>query len=76
KKAMASEQMLSAAHTAAALLSLVGMEKDLAMELAVRGVITREDLADQSIDEHLVIDGIDDDRAGMLFMAARAHWLE
>lgn len=34
------------------------------MELAVRGVI-REDLAEQSIDDLLDIDGIDDDRAGV-----------
>src|SRR5476649_2339379 len=45
------------------------MDKDLAMELAVRGVITREDLAEQSIDDLLDIDGIDDDRAGKLIMA-------
>ena len=41
------------------------------MELAVRR-ITREDLAEQSIDDLLDIDGIDDDRAGKLIMAARS----
>ena len=48
----------------------------LALELALRGVITREDLAEQSIDDLLDIDGIDEERAGKLIMAARAHWFE
>ena len=75
-KAIATEEKLADAHPADDLLSLEGMDKDLAMELAVRGVITREDLAEQSIDDLLDIDGIDDDRAGKLIMAARAHWFE
>ncbi|HWH88952.1 MAG TPA: transcription termination factor NusA, partial [Pseudomonas sp.] len=48
-KAIATEEKLADAHPAEDLLSLEGMDKDLAMELAVRGVITREDLAEQSI---------------------------
>ncbi len=75
-KAIATEEKLADAHPAEDLLSLEGMDKDLAMELAVRGVITREDLAEQSIDDLLDIDGIDQDRAGKLIMAARAHWFE
>ena len=75
-KAIATEEKLADAHPAEDLLSLEGMDKDLAMELAVRGVITREDLAEQSIDDLLDIDGIDDIRAGKLIMAARAHWFE
>lgn len=39
-------------------------------------VITREDLAEQSIDDLLVIDGMDEARAGKLTTAARAHWFE
>ena len=74
--AIATEEKLADAHPAEDLLSLEGMDKDLAMELAVRGVITREDLAEQSIDDLLDIDGIDSDRAGKLIMAARAHWFE
>lgn len=75
-KAIATEEKLADAHPAEDLLSLEGMDKDLAMELAVRGVVTREDLAEQSIDDLLDIDGIDQDRAGKLIMAARAHWFE
>ncbi len=75
-KAIATEEKLADAHPAEDLLSLEGMDNDLACELAVRGVITREDLAEQSIDDLLDIDGIDAERAGKLIMAARAHWFE
>lgn len=75
-KAIANEEKLADAHPAEDLLSLEGMDKALAHELAVRGVINREDLAEQSIDDLLDIDGIDAERAGKLIMAARAHWFE
>ena len=75
-KAIATEEKLADAHPAEDLLSLEGMDKDLAAELAVRGVVNREDLAEQSIDDLLDIDGIDEERAGKLIMAARAHWFE
>ncbi|MDM8348219.1 transcription termination factor NusA [Pseudomonas sp. sp1636] len=75
-RAIATEEKLADAHPAEDLLSLEGMDKGLAQELAVRGVVTREDLAEQSIDDLLDIDGIDAERAGKLIMAARAHWFE
>lgn len=75
-KAIANEEKLADAQPAEDLVSLDGMDKNLAQELAVRGVITREDLAEQSIDDLLDIDGIDEERAGKLIMAARAHWFE
>ena len=52
------------------------MEKSLAFELASRGVVTREDLAEQAIDDLLDINDMDEERAGKLIMAARAHWFE
>ncbi|WP_375741433.1 transcription termination factor NusA [Pseudomonas boanensis] len=75
-KAIATEEKLADAQPAEDLLSLEGMDNDLAVELAVRGVINREDLAEQSIDDLLDIDGMDEERAGKLIMAARAHWFE
>ena len=50
------------------------MDKDLAYELAGRGVITMEDLAEQAVDELLDIEGLDKERAGALIMTARAPW--
>jgi len=75
-KAIATEEKLADAQPAEDLLELEGMNKELAVELAMRGVITREDLAEQSIDDLLDIDGINEERAGKLIMAARAHWFE
>ena len=45
-KAIANEEKLADAHPADDLLELEGMDKALALELALRGVITREDLAE------------------------------
>ena len=75
-KAIATEEKLADVQPAEDLLALEGVDKELAVELAVRGVITREDLAEQSIGDLLEIDGIDEERAGKLIMAARAHWFE
>ena len=75
-RAIASEEMIDGAEPAEDLLSLDGMEKSLAYELASRGVVTREDLAEQAIDDLLEIDELDEGRAGELIMAARAHWFE
>ena len=75
-QAIASEEKLADAQPADDLLALEGMDRDLAVELARRGVICREDLAEQSIDDLLEIDGMDEARAGKLIMAARAHWFE
>ena len=35
-----------------------------------------EDLAEQAVDDLLVIDGLDSDKAGQLIMTARAPWFE
>jgi N utilization substance protein A len=52
------------------------MTKETAYLMAARGVVTREDLAEQSVDELLDIEGIDEERAADLIMKARAHWFE
>lgn len=75
-KAIAKEEILADIHPADDLLALDGMSNELALELAQRGVVTREDLAEQSIDDLLDIGGMDEERAGKLIMAARAHWFE
>ena len=58
------------------LLGVDGMDQDLAMTLASRGILTREDLAEQAVDDLLEIDGVDAERAGALIMAARKHWFD
>ena len=54
------------------LLSLDGMDEATAFALSERGVRTLEDLADLAVDEITDIDGMDEDRAAKLIMAARA----
>ena len=44
--------------------------------LASRGILTREDLAEQAVDDLLGNRGVDAERAGALIMAARKHWFE
>jgi N utilization substance protein A len=51
-----------------------GMDEGLAYELAGRGIITMEDLAEQAVDELIDIEGMDEVRAGSLIMTARAPW--
>jgi len=74
--ALVTEEKFAEVEPAADLLGMDGMDKDLAFELACRGISTMEDLAEQSVDELTEIEGLDSDRAGALIMAARAPWFE
>jgi N utilization substance protein A len=73
-QAIMKEEKIGDAEPAEDLLNMEGMDKDLAYELAGRGVTTMEDLAEQAVDELLDIDGMDRERAGALIMTARAPW--
>ena len=75
-KAIASEEKLEEAQPADDLLNMDGMDRALAFQLASKGILTMEDLAEQSVDDLLDIAGIDEARAGTLIMAARAPWFE
>jgi len=75
-QAIATEEQLDGAAPQEDLLTMDGMDRELALALAVKGITTMEDLAEQSIDDLLDIDGMDEDRAGKLIMAARAPWFE
>ncbi len=72
--AIASEEKLDKAEPAADLLEMDGMDKHLAFLLAAQGIITMEDLAEQSVDDLLDIEGLDEERAAALIMTARAPW--
>ena len=73
-QALASEEQVSDAKPAEDLLAMEGMDNALGLLLAQRGVITMEDLAEQSVDELMVIDGMDEERAASLIMKAREPW--
>ena len=74
--AIAKEEKLGDAVPAEDLLAMDGMERSLAYELASMGIITMENLAEQSIDELLEISGMNKERAGELIMTARIPWFE
>ena len=73
-RAIASEQKLGDARPSADLLSMAGMDQELAYQLAEKGIVTMEDLADQAVDDLLELEGMEVDRAAQLIMTAREPW--
>ena len=73
-KAIASEEQLESAEPAQDLLEMEGMDRELAFLLAAQGVRTMEDLAEQSVDELMEIEDMDEEKAARLIMAARSPW--
>ncbi|WPL16245.1 Transcription termination/antitermination protein NusA [Thiorhodovibrio winogradskyi] len=72
-RAIASEEDIEV-EPSGELLAMAGMNQTLAFELARRKVITMEDLAEQSVDELMDIEGMDKERAAALIMKAREPW--
>ena len=75
-QAIASEEVIDDAEPAEDLLELEGMDRALAFVLASKGIVTREDLAEQAVDELEEIEELDPERAGALIMKAREIWFE
>ncbi|WP_067095343.1 transcription termination factor NusA [Marinomonas atlantica] len=73
-QALQEEEQLDSAKPAQDLLEMEGMDNHLALVLASKGVVTMEDLAEQSVDELIDIDGMDEQRAATLILTARAPW--
>ncbi len=75
-RAIAQEEKLNLAEPAADLMTMEGMDEHTARLLASSGIKTREELAEQSVDELLVVEGMTEERAKELIMTARAPWFE
>ncbi|MBX2858516.1 MAG: transcription termination factor NusA [Cellvibrionaceae bacterium] len=73
-QALASKEESATVEPAEDLLTMEGMDEILANTLASRGVVTMEDLAEQSVDELMDIEGMDETRAAALIMKAREPW--
>ena len=73
-QAIANEEKLGS--TTEDLLTLEGMDRELAVKLADANVHTRDDLAELAVDELVDATGLDEERAKALIMKARAHWFE
>ncbi|MFK5949232.1 MAG: transcription termination factor NusA [Methylococcales bacterium] len=72
--AIASEEAIETSKPAEDLLEMEGMDEELAHEMAAKGILTMEDLADQAVDDLLGFSGVDEERAGKLIMKAREPW--
>ena len=75
-RAIAQEEKITMAEPDRSLLEMQGMDEHTAHLLASHGIKTMEELAEQSVDELLEIEGISEDRARELIMTARAPWFE
>ena len=75
-RAIVNEEKLIDAHPAEDLLQMEGMVDSLAYELAAKGIVTMDDLAELSVDELMEVEDMDSERAGKLIMAARIPWFE
>ena len=75
-QAIASEEVIDEAEPAEDLLEVEGMDRALAFVLASKGVVTREDLAELSVDDLEELEEVGEERAAALIMSARAHWFE
>ncbi|HET6604405.1 MAG TPA: transcription termination factor NusA [Xanthomonadaceae bacterium] len=73
-EALAVEEELEEHKPAEDLLAIEGMDEAVAYELARRGVVTQEDLAEMAVDEIADIEGLTEEHAAVLIMAARAPW--
>jgi N utilization substance protein A len=73
-EAIATEEKIE--KTAEDLLTLEGMDRQLAARLADSGVFTRDELAELAVDELVEATGVDEERARELILKARAHWFE
>ncbi|MNC20848.1 hypothetical protein D3C75_688150 [compost metagenome] len=69
--ALAQEESLGDNKPKEDLLNLEGMDRNLAFKLASRGVSSLEDLAEQGVDDLSDIEGLTNEKAGELIMAAR-----
>jgi N utilization substance protein A len=74
-QAIAQEQALEV-EPAKDLLEMEGMDKNTAYLLASHGIVTREDLAEQSVGDLLDVGSLDEAVAAKLIMTARKIWFD
>lgn len=74
--AIASEEQLDSVEIEDDLLEMEGVTQEIAYALAAIGVMSKDDLADQSVDELIEAEGIDEECAAELIMTARKSWFD
>jgi len=74
-RAISSEEDLTSVEPAEDLQNMAGMDMELAYKLAKNGVVSMEELAEQSVDELLAIEPeLGEEKAAELIMKAREPW--
>jgi len=73
-QAIMHEEVLEDRQPAEDLLQMEGMDDETALRLAAKGICTMEDLAEQSVDELMEVEAMDEKRASVLIMKAREPW--
>ncbi len=74
-EAIAKEEKVE--DTADALLSVMdGMDEETSALLATKEIVTMNDLAELAVDELVELSGMDEERAKILIMTARAPWFK
>jgi len=76
EQALSSKGSVGTVEPAKDLLEMEGMTRHLAYVLASKGIITREDLADQAVDDLSGIEELSKEKAAELIMTARKPWFE
>jgi len=74
--ALVTEQKIDNLNPSDELLAMEGISAEMAVAMAEIGIVTVDDLADQSIDELMVLEGMDEEQAGKLIMKARESWFQ
>ena len=72
--AIASEEKIETSKPTQELLEMEGMDDELAHEMAAKGIVSVENLAEQAIDDILEFIGMNEDKAAKLIMKAREPW--
>ncbi len=73
-KAIAQEEVIGSEGPAEDLLTMEGMNSEMAAKLAQNKIVTMEDLAEQAVDDVVEILSISEELAGQLIMTAREPW--
>jgi len=73
-KAIATEEKLGGNTPTPELIAMEGMTEELANEMASHAILTVDDLADQSVDDLMIVQGINEALAATLIMKARESW--
>ncbi|QBQ55012.1 transcription termination factor NusA [Nitrosococcus wardiae] len=73
-RAIANEETIETMQPDQELLDMEEIDYELAGILASKGIVTKDDLAEQSVDDLMEIEGMDKEKAARLIMAARESW--